>query len=77
MAENIVIKSYSALKERSFRSLHEVLSTSTSGEVLPLYYLLQVLQALWFLNQRGVFYHSLDPKNIQVFNDSSVKLHDI
>ena len=44
---------------------------------MVLYYLVQVMHSLWFIESRNVHYGALDSlKGILVFKDSSVKLHD-
>lgn len=39
---------------------------------------MQVIHGLWYLESKGVHYMAIEnPKNIMVFRDSSVKLHEL
>lgn len=44
---------------------------------MALYYIVQLMHALWFAESRGLTYTSFDGlKSILVYKDSSLKLHD-
>ena len=70
--------------ERSQRTLHDVVSEIGEKQCSPvqkeaelLYYIVQLLHSLWFMRTKNYVYLALDsPKQVQVFADSSVKLHD-
>jgi hypothetical protein len=71
------------LVDRSNQTLHELVTQISENqnpilrEVEVLYYFVQILQALYFFKKKQIIYLALDHlKQIQVFDDSSVKLHD-
>lgn len=79
--ERMLITQYCSVTERSFTSLYDVCGQVTLNqrvkEARLLYYIVQVLHSVYFISTKGYQITALDnAKHVQVFMDSSVKLHD-